>query len=194
VEAHIRISKEQSRLISIKATTQPLISIDSMHLFSENLAVELSTYYRNLALGHGVIPKVFTLVNGQGDQYLFFIDDLQMESAEETQFLSFIVQEHEAVCYARGTLVILGPSEQLIEFAVIDQDDAEAIVCSAKLTRDIDDKPIGLSEFEKILAPKKSIVFSGLFDPIHLSEDKAEDFESLWDEMKSKILFRTMEI
>jgi hypothetical protein len=163
-----------------------------MHLFSENLAVELSTYYRNLALGHGVIPKVFTLVNGQGDQYLFFIDDLQMESAEEKQFLSFIVQEHEAVCYARGTLVILGPGDQLIEFAVIDQDDAEAIVCSATLIRDIDDKPISLSEFEKTLAPKKSIVFSGLFDPIALSEDKAEDFESLWDEMKSKILFRTM--
>jgi hypothetical protein len=165
-----------------------------MHLFSENLAVELSTYYRNLALGHGVIPKVFTLVNGQGDQYLFFIDDLQMESSEETQFLSFIVQEHEAVCYARGTLVILGPADQLIEFAVIDQDDTEAIVCSATLTRDMDDKPISLSEFEKTLAPKKSIVFSGLFNPIALSEDKTEDFESLWGEMKSKILFRTMGI
>ena len=165
-----------------------------MHLFSENLAVELSTYYRNLALGHGVIPKVFTLVNGQGDQYLFFIDDLQMGSAEEKQFLSFIVQEHEAVCYARGTLVILGSSEQLIEFAVIDQDDDEAIVCSAKLMRDMDDRPVSLSEFEKTLTPRKSIVFSGLFDSMHLSEDKTEDFESLWDEMKSKILFRTMGI
>ena len=163
-----------------------------MHLFSENLAVELSSYYRNLALGHGVIPKVFTLVNGEGSQYLFFIDDLRMNTEEENQFLAYVVQEHDAVCYARGTLVVLEKSQQLIEFAVIDQDDAQAIVCSAQLTRDIDDKPIGLTEFEKILAPKKTIFFSGLFEPIELSEDRAEGFEGLWDEMKPKILHRSM--
>ena len=163
-----------------------------MHLFSENLAVELSSYYRNLALGHGVIPKVFTLVNGEGSQYLFFIDDLRMNTEEENLFLAYVVQEHEAVCYARGTLVVLEKSQQLIEFAVIDQDDAQAIVCSAQLTRDIDDKPIGLTEFEKILAPKKTIFFSGLFESIELSEDRAEEFEGLWDEMKPKILHRSM--
>ncbi|MFM2030318.1 MAG: hypothetical protein RL517_1511 [Pseudomonadota bacterium] len=165
-----------------------------MHLFAENLAVEISAYYRNLALGHGVIPKVFTLVNTQGDQYLFFIDDLDMEKDEENLFLAYIVQQHDAVCYARGTLVILDKSQQLIEFAVIDKDDDEAIVCSAELTRDIDDKPVGLTEFEKTLAPKKTIFFSGLFDPIELSQDKEEDFESLWSEMKPKILHRTMGI
>jgi hypothetical protein len=163
-----------------------------MHLFAENLAVELSSYYRNLALGHGVIPKVFTLINGEGSQYLFFIDDLRMNADEENQFLAYIVQEHEAVCYARGTLVVLEKSQQLIEFAVIDQDDAQAIVCSAQLTRDIDDKPVGLTEFEKILAPKKTIFFSGLFEPIRLSEDRAQEFEGLWDEMKPKILHRSM--
>ncbi|QWE29866.1 hypothetical protein [Polynucleobacter sp. Adler-ghost] len=163
-----------------------------MHLFAENLAVELSSYYRNLALEHGVIPKVFTLVNGEGSQYLFFIDDLRMNGDEENQFLAYIVQEHEAVCYARGTLVVLEKSQQLIEFAVIDQDDAQAIVCSAQLTRDIDDKPVGLTEFEKILAPKKTIFFSGLFEPIELSEDRVEEFEGLWDEMKPKILHRSM--
>jgi len=165
-----------------------------MHLFAENLAVELSSYYLNLALGHGVIPKVFTLVNGEGSQYLFFIDDLRMTTEEENQFLAYIVQEHEAVCYARGTLVVLEKSQQLIEFAVIDQDDAQAIVCSAQLTRDVDDKPVGLTEFEKILAPKKTIFFSGLFEPMALSEDRAEEFEGLWDEMKPKILHRSMRL
>lgn len=165
-----------------------------MHLFAENLAVEISTYYRNLALGHGVIPKVFTLVNGEGDQYLFFIDDLRMEKEEENQFLAYIVQEHDAVCYARGTLVIVEKNQQYIEFAVVDQDDQDAIVCSAELTRDVDDKPIGLSEFEKTLVKRDSIVFGHLFEPVQLSEAKIEDFESLWDEMKSKILHRTMGI
>ena len=165
-----------------------------MHLFAENLAVELSSYYRNLALGHGVIPKVFTLVNGAGDQYLFFIDDLRMEQDEENPFLAYIVQAHEAVCYARGTLVILEKSQQLIEFAVIDQDDVEAIVCSAQLTRDIDDKPVGLSDFEKTFAPKKTIFFGSLYTPVKLSDDRVEEFESLWAEMKPKILHRTMGI
>ena len=164
-----------------------------MHLFSENLAVEISSYYRNLALGHGVVPKVFTLVNSEGDQYLFFIDDLPMKSDDEqNQFLAYIVQAHEAVCYARGTLVIVEKNQQFIEFAVIDRDDADAIVCSAQLTRDMDDKPISLGEFDKTLVKKGSIIFGGLFEPIQLSEDKSEDFESLWVEMKSKILHRSM--
>ena len=163
-----------------------------MHLFSENLAVEISSYYRNLALGHGVIPKVFTLVNGEGDQYLFFIDDLRMEKDEERQFLAYIVEQHDAVCYAQGTLVIVEKNQQFIEFAVIDKDDEDAIVCSAELTRDMDDKPIGLTEFEKTLAKKSSIIFGGLFEPVQLSETKTEDFQSLWDEMKGKILHRNM--
>ena len=165
-----------------------------MHLFAENLAVEISSYYRNLVLGHGVTPKVFTLVNGQGDQFLFFIDDLRMEKEEENQFLSYIVKEHDAVCYARGTLVIVEKNQQYIEFAVVDHDDQDAIVCSAELTRDLEDKPIALSEFDKTLVKKESIVFGGLFQSMELSEAKIEDFESLWDEMKSKILHRTMGI
>ena len=166
-----------------------------MHLFSENLAVEISSYYRNLALGHGVIPKVFTLVNGEGSQYLFFIDDLPIEKEEEkNQFLAYVLQAHEAVCYARGTLVIVEKSQQFIEFAVIDRDDPEAIVCSAELTRDIDDRPIGLSEFEKTLVKQSSIIFGSLFAPIKLSDEKTEDFESLWLEMKGKILHRSMDV
>ena len=87
-----------------------------MHLFSENLAVEVSNYYRNIVLGHGATPKVFTMVNSDGDQYLFFIDDLQMERAEEDQFLAYIVKEHDAVTYARGTLVIVEKNQQFIEY------------------------------------------------------------------------------
>jgi hypothetical protein len=163
-----------------------------MHLFSENLAVEISSYYRNLALGHGVVPKVFTLVNSEGDQYLFFIYDLQMERADEDQFLAYIVQQHDAITYARGTLVIVEKNQQFIEFAVVDKDDSEAIVCSAELTRDMEDKPIGLTEFDKTLVKRDSIVFGQLYDPVKLSEEKTADFESLWDEMKGKILHRQM--
>jgi hypothetical protein len=163
-----------------------------MHLFSENLAVEISTYYRNLVLGHGATPKVFTLVNADGDQYLFFVDDLQMERADEDQFLAYIVQQHDAVTYARGTLVIVDKAQQFIEFAVVDKDDEQAIVCSAELTRDLEDKPIGLTEFEKTLVKRESIVFAHLYDRIQLSEEKTEDFASLWEEMQPKILHRNM--
>jgi hypothetical protein len=163
-----------------------------MHLFSENLAVEVSHYYRNIALGHGATHKVFTMVNSDGDQYLFFIDDLQMERADEDQFLAYIVQEHDAVTYARGTLVIVEKTQQFIEFAVVDRDDEQAIVCSAELTRNLEDQPIGLTEFEKTLVKRNSIVFVQLYDPIQLADEKIEDFESLWEEMKPKILHRTM--
>jgi hypothetical protein len=165
-----------------------------MHLFSENLALEIASYYRNLALAHGVVPKVFTLVNSEGGQFLFFIDDLNIEKEEEDQFLAYIVKEHDAVSYARGTLVIVEKSQQYIEFAVVDRDDEVAIVCSAELTRDMDDKPIGLTEFDKTIVKKSSIVFGGLYAPVKLAQVKVEDFESLWEEMKPKILHRSMGI
>ena len=88
--------------------------------------------------------------------------------------------------------MIVERNQQYIEFAVIDRDDADAIVCSAELTRDMDDKPISLGEFEKTLVKKSSIIFGGLFESIQLSDKKIEDFESLWLEMKSKILHRSM--
>lgn len=165
-----------------------------MHLFSENLAVEVANYYRNIVLGHGATPKVFTMVNAEGDQYLFFIDDLQMERADEDQFLAYIVQEHGAVTYARGTLVIVDKAQQFIEFAVVDKDDEQAIVCSAELTRDVEDKPIALSEFEKTLVKRNTIVFGHLYDPAKLSDETTQDYESLWEEMKPKILHRMMGI
>ena len=56
----------------------------------------------------------------------------------------------------------------------------------------MEERPIGLSEFEKTLAPKKTIYFSGLFELQNLSADLLEDFQDLWDEMKGKILHRTM--
>jgi len=49
-----------------------------------------------------------------------------------------------------------------------------------------------LGEFDKTLVKKGSIIFGSLFEPIQLSEDKIEDFENLWTEMKSKILHRSM--
>jgi hypothetical protein len=117
-----------------------------------------------------------------------------MEKEEEDQFLAYIVKEHDAVSYARGTLVIVEKNQQYIEFAVVDRDDEDAIVCSAELTRDMDDKPISLTEFEKTVVKKSSIVFGKLYEPVKLSEAKIEDFESLWEEMKPKILHRSMGI
>jgi hypothetical protein len=164
-----------------------------MHLFSENLAIEVSGYYKNLALGHGVVPEVFTMVNAEGEQYLFFVSELRMDEEDTNKFLAYIVKEHEAVTYAKGTLVLLEDDQELIEFAVIDRDDEDGIVCSAELKRDDEDKPVSLSEFEKMLAPRKKIYFGFYYDPVEIPEDELEDFEDLWGEMKSKILRRVME-
>jgi hypothetical protein len=58
----------------------------------------------------------------------------------------------------------------------------------------MDDKPIGLAEFDKTIVKKSAIVFGGLYASVKLAQAKIEDFESLWDEMKSKILHRSMDI
>jgi len=58
----------------------------------------------------------------------------------------------------------------------------------------MEDKPIDLTAFEKILVKRNSIVFGHLYEPVKLSDERIEDFESLWEEMKTKILHRSMQI
>lgn len=164
-----------------------------MNMFTEKLAPEIASYYRNLALGHGVVPKIFTLVNAQSEQYLFFLDDLNLDQEAESDFLAYIVNEHDAITYARGTLVVLEDEmRQLIEFAVIDKEDTNTIVCSAELTIDADEKPVQVSEFKKIFAPASTVFFSGLYEPVQLSPEQIEEYSALWEEMKPKILHRYM--
>ena len=164
-----------------------------MNIFTENLGVEICIYYRTLALEHGKIPKVFTLVKEDGHQFLFFVDDLQMEREEESDFLTFIVKEENAVCYARGGLFVQENEQQTIEVYISDRHDPQGIWCEAKLTRDRDGRPADLSDFHKQLGPREKILYSWLFNQSELSEERAIAYKTTWEEIKPRILNRQMQ-
>jgi hypothetical protein len=164
-----------------------------MNIFTENLGVEICIYYRTLALEYGKIPKVFTLVKEDGRQFLFFVDDLQMEREEESDFLTFIVKEEDAVCYARGGLFVQENEQQTIEVYISDRHDPQGIWCEAKLTRDRDGRPAALSDFHKQLGPRGKILYSWLFNQSELSEERAIACKTTWEAIKPRILNRQMQ-
>lgn len=163
-----------------------------MNIFTENLGIEICIYYRTLALEHGKIPKVFTLVKEDGHQFLFFVDDLQMGREGESDFLAFIVKEENAVCFARGGLFVQENEQQTIEVYISDKHDAQGIWCEAKLTRDRDGRPATLSDFHKQLGPREKILYSWLFNSPELSEERTIAYGAAWEAMKPRILNRQM--
>ena len=164
-----------------------------MNIFTENLGIELPIYYKTLALEHGKIPKVFTMVKDDGSQFLFFVDDLGMERKEESDFLTFIVKEENAVCYARGGLFVQENEQQTIEVYITDRHDPQGIWCEAKLTRDRDGRPVALSEFHKQLGPRDKILYGWLFNHSELPADIEIKYRANWVAMKSRILNRKMQ-
>jgi hypothetical protein len=164
-----------------------------MNVFTENLGVEICIYYKTLALEYGKIPKVFTLVKEDGHQFLFFVDDLQMGREEESDFLTFIVKEEDAVCYARGGLFVQENEQQTIEIYITDRHDPQGIWCEAKLTRNQDGRPAALSDFQKQLGPKGKILYSWLFDQSDLTEERTILYRTTWEAMKPRILNRQMQ-
>ena len=163
-----------------------------MDIFTKTLANELCQYYRNLAIGHSVVPKVFSMVNVDGDQYLFFTEDLGLEDQEESNFLNAIIEEHGAICYGKGTLVVTDDDQQYIEIAVIDKDDPMGLWCSATLTVDGDGNPVELSDFTQTPVEKSKLHFSWLFDEHPMDLDLRAGYLAAWDEIKNHILHREM--
>jgi len=163
-----------------------------MHIFTENLAVEVCIYYKTLALEFGKVPKIFTLVKDDGHQYLFFVEDLKMGRKEESDFLTFIVNEEDAVCYARGGLFVQKSEQQTIEVYITDRHDPQAIWCEAKLTRDEEGKPVAVSDFHKQLVPKDKVLYGWFFNKLEISEEHKIKYRATWDAIKPRILNREM--
>ena len=164
-----------------------------MKIFHDYLGIEICIYYRTLALEHGKIPKIFTLVKEDGHQFLFFVDDLQMGREEESDFLTFIVKEENAVCFARGGLFVQENEQQTIEVYISDKHDDQGIWCEAKLTRDRDGRPAALSDFHKKLGPREKILYSWLFNQSELSEERANAYKTIWEAIKPRILNRQLQ-
>ena len=163
-----------------------------MNIFTTTLATELCQYYRNLAIGHGVVPKVFSMVNAEGDQYLFFTEDLGLEDDEESNFLNAIIEQHAAVCYGKGTLVVTDDERQYIEIAIIEKKDPMGLWCSAELTLDGEGNPVELTDFTQTPVEKSKLHFSWLFDDHPMDADLRAGYLAAWNEIKTHILHREM--
>jgi hypothetical protein len=116
-----------------------------------------------------------------------------MGREDESDFLTFIVKEEDAVSYARGGLFVQENEQQTIEVYITDRHDPQGIWCEAKLTRNQDGKPAALSDFHKQLGPKDKILYSWLFNHSELPEERTILYRTTWEAMKPRILNRQMQ-
>ena len=168
-----------------------------MNNYFKRLELEICEYYFRLALDHGTIPKLFTLVNGDGVQYLFFMNQFafdintELGRVKERDFLTYIVQEHQAVCYARGALFVEKNNQQSICVTFLDKNSPLGIECISYVTRKSDGKPESLTPFKRYKSPKEKIIFD-YFNYSEPTKEYISEFQTLWGDMKGKIMQRDM--
>lgn len=94
-----------------------------MNKFGLTLVAEMPVLYKNLINQNGFVPKIFTLVSEDGDQYVFYLDNLDLERETEGDLYHYILQTHNAVAYSRGFLAALESGDQQIYIVVVGRDD-----------------------------------------------------------------------
>jgi hypothetical protein len=65
-----------------------------MNKYGLTLVAEMPVLYKNLINQNGFVPKIFTLVNEDGDQHVFYLDNLDLEKETEGDLYQYILKNH----------------------------------------------------------------------------------------------------
>lgn len=156
------------------------------------LVAEMPVLYKNLINQNGFIPKIFTLVNEDGDQFVFYLDDLDLDKETEGDLYRYILKIHNAVAYSRGFLTLLTSGVQQIYIAVIGKDDSLGTQLVAPIDRDENGNILSVGDYKIDSAPKEKIFHGWWFSEEKLSEVKTQELSILWGRIKSGAMFRKM--
>ncbi len=163
-----------------------------MNKFGLTLTAEMPILYANLINSGGFVPKVFTLVNEDGDQYVFYLDKLDLDRESEGEFYRYILKEHKAVAYARGFLTVLETGQQQIYIAIIEKDNPNGIQLVATIERDESGAISNIGQYRKDFGAREKIFHGWWFDEKESSGESTQRFQALWDSIKANAMHRQM--
>ncbi len=163
-----------------------------MNKYGLTLVAEMPVLYKNLIQQNGFIPKIFTLVNEDGDQYVFYLDNLNLEREIESDFYQYILKTHNAIAYARGFLALLGSGEQQIYIAVVSKNDQLGVQLVAPIQRGEGGVISNVGEYRIEPVPKEELTHGWWFSEKEFTDHRLEQLSSLWNQIKPMSLHRKM--
>jgi hypothetical protein len=163
-----------------------------MNKFGLTLIAEMPILYKNLINQNGFVPKLFTLVNEDGDQYVFYLDNLDLERETEGDLYCYILKIHKAVAYSRGFLAQLESGNQQIYIVVVGRDDSQGVQLVAPISRDESGAVNNISEYKIDSVPREKLFHGHWFGDKEFSGERIEQLSALWDFIKSKSMYKKM--
>lgn len=168
-------------------------TVDSMELLRE-LFEEYSEWYFSVAEEDGVLPHSISGIAADGRQFIYLIDGLTLQPMARNKYLRFVLDEHQSVVYAYGTLALRGDSDLGEIEEVLDVVAANAkqyIMGHWKVIRGEGGKvtalkPMGVREGDD---PEKYPSSWFLAGAIKFSDAEKLKYGSIWEEAKAEVLF-----
>lgn len=163
----------------------------TMNKYGLTLVTEMPVLYKDLIAQNGFVPKIFTLVNEEGDQYVFYLDNLDLEREAEGDLYQFILKTHHAIAYSRGFLAALESGNQQIYSRGWERCPL-GVQLVAPIQRDQSGVITGIGEFKIDPVPREKLFHGCWFSEKTFSHERLGQLDALWGYIKSKSMHRTM--
>jgi hypothetical protein len=160
----------------------------------EELFDEYSTWYLSLAAEEGVLPRSVSGVSGDGRQFIYMIDDLELHHMARNKYLRFVLDGNDSVAYAYGGLALRGDSdlgeiEEVLD--VVAADSKRYILGQWKVIRSDGEritglKHIGSRQGEDLDQQPVAWLLGG---SIRFTEAEKGRFGSLWESARARVTF-----
>ncbi|NTU92829.1 MAG: hypothetical protein HGB29_01270 [Chlorobiaceae bacterium] len=157
---------------------------------------EYAEWYITLAEENGVLPRSISGVAGDGSQFIYLFDNLDLHHMVRNKYLRFVLDEHRSVAYAYGGLALRGDSDQGEIHEVLDvvAADAERYVMGQWRVRrggcgEVSDlEHLGTKEGDD---PEKHPGTWFLAGALRFTRTEQVRFGAIWQEAKAGVIFNT---
>lgn len=171
-----------------------LMENNASHELLSDLFEEYAEWYMNLAEDNGILPRSLSGVSGEGLQFIYLIDSLELLPMARNKYIRFVLDEHSSVAYAYGGLALRGDSDMGEIQEVLDvvaADSGRYIMGQWRVTRGADGKLEALQHLGTTEGsdPEKHPATWYLTGAIRFSETEKSRFGSLWEQAKPDVTY-----
>lgn len=154
---------------------------------------EYSEWYSSLAAS-GSLPRTISGVAGDGRQFVYFLDGLELHHMVRNKYIRFVLEETGSVAYAYGALAIRGDSdagelEEVLD--IVAADSRRYIMGSWRIGRNEDGSIAGLRHMGTYVGddPEKHPGTWFLSGAIRFTDAEKVKYGAIWDAAKPEVMF-----
>ncbi len=160
-----------------------------------DLFEEYSLWYSSLAGEYGILPRSISGVGGDGRQFIYLLDELEMHHMVRNKYIRFVLDSMSSLAYAYGSLDLRGDSDEAELLEVLDLVAANAdhyISGSWRVVRGGDGRVsellhLGTREGDDTQKHPGSWFLAG---SIRFSETEKARYGAIWEEAMAGVIFK----